>query len=166
VVAGAKPASAKALAVGHRSTPSPSTRLVYAGFSGVPEGSPALVELATENPNDTPVILHLYAMSGPAWSTAGNRFPHLSGAQPTDQIEPRLIADVGNGVEYAGAVLVPPGTSTVRADFTRAIASNAGKPFGLLVVREPRFNGDAGEAKDITLTAAPALEAYRAPAGK
>lgn len=166
VQAGAKPAAGKTLAVGHRATPSPSTRLVYAGFPGVPAGAPAILDLAAENANDTPVILHLYVMNGTAWSPTGNRFPHLASAQPADKIEPRLVADVGNGVEYAGAVQVPSGKSTVSADLAPALARLGGKPFGLLVVREPRVNGDAGEAKDITLAAPPALQVYRAPAKK
>jgi len=166
VQAGSRPAASKGLAIGHRNVPSAATRLVYAGFAGVPAGSPAIVDLATDNPNELPVILHLYAMSGTAWSQIGNRFPHLSSGQPTDQIEPRLIADVGNGVEYAGAIQAPTGKSIVRADLAPTLRKLAGKPFGLLVVREPRFNGDAGEAKDIVLTAPPALEVYRAAAKK
>ena len=126
-----------------------------------------MVNLSADNPNEAPVILHLYAMSGAAWSPAGKRFPHLAdGAQPADQIEPRLIANIGNGAEYAGAIQVPPGKSDVTADLGPVLAKLAGKPFGLLVVREPRFNGDAGEAKDIALTAAPALQVYRAATTK
>ncbi|MEY3481440.1 MAG: hypothetical protein RIQ71_2215 [Verrucomicrobiota bacterium] len=167
VQAGAKPVASETLAVGHRAAPSPATRLVYAGFPGVPAGSMAMVNLSADNPNEAPVILHLYAMSGAAWSPAGKRFPHLAdGAQPADQIEPRLIADIGNGVEYAGAIQVPPGKSDVTADLSPVLAKLAGKPFGLLVVREPRFNGDAGAAKDIALTAAPALQVYRAATTK
>ncbi|MFM7375141.1 MAG: hypothetical protein ACKO39_08315, partial [Chthoniobacterales bacterium] len=166
VQAGSKPAASKTLTVGHRTIPSPATQLVYTSFPGVAAGAPAIVDLATDNPNENPVILHLYVMNSAAWSPVGKTFPHLTDAQPTDQIEPRLIADVGNGVEYAGAVQVPTGKSIVRADLAPALITLAGKPFGLLLVREPRFNGDAGEAKDITLTAAPALEIYRAEAKK
>lgn len=165
VEAGTKPSTSKTLAVGHRAAPAPSTRLAYAGFGAVPADSTILANLATENPHEDGVILHLYVLDGAAWSPVGDRFPHFAaGVQPTDQIEPRLIADLGEGAEYAGAILVPPGASTVSADLTPVLSRTAGKAFGLLVVREPRFNGDAGEAEDIVLAAPPTLQVYRAPA--
>lgn len=167
VEAGAKPSTSKTLAVGHRAAPEPSTRLAYAGFGAVPADSTILANLATENPHENGVILHLYVLDGAAWSPAGDRFPHLAaGVQPKDQIEPRLIADIGEGAEYAGAILVPPGASNVSADLTPVLSRTPGKSFGLLVVREPRFNGDAGAEEDIVLTAPPTLQVYRAAAGE
>ncbi len=167
VRAGAKPSSSQTLTIGHHAVPSPATHLTYAAFPAAPAGGSIFVEANAQNPNADPVVLHLYVFADAGWESIAAKWPHLAaGAQPTDRIEPRLIADVGRGVEYAGALTIPPGKSLVRAELTPALTRHAGQPFSVLLVREPRFNGDAGESGDIALTAPPLLEVYRGPTNR
>jgi hypothetical protein len=147
------------LEVGHRASPKPQTTLVYASFPAVPRDQVALLRLATENPNPTGLIFHVYAFGGEPWKRASGNFPHLEkGGRPVDQIEPRLVHDVGNGVEFAASLAIPPGQDTVHADLTPVLRSLPSGPVNLLVVREPRYDGDAGEEFPVKLTARPALQ--------
>jgi len=156
---GDQPSTAETLAVGHRTGSEAATQLVYAGFESVPAGATVLANISAENPNEEPVFLHLYALGGDLWSANDESFPHLAaGVRPGNEIEPRIINKLGEGAEFAGTVLVAPGTSTVSADLTPVLARFPDQPVGLLVVREPRFSGDAGERGDVLLTTAPALE--------
>ncbi len=167
ITPGEQPATSEILTVGHRTEPEPVTSLVYAGFDSVPAESKVLASMAAENPNEESVVLHLYAVGGDKWTPDATSFPHLAaGVQPKDQIEPRIVTNLGEGAEYAGAVVVAPGSSTVTTDLTPVVARFPSQPIGLLVLREPRFNGDAGDAKDIVLTAPPTLQVYRGGAGE